>query len=307
MSRGPLLPRTPDTLPDRATPRDRNRLSSAEPYTARVPDPTPVVRLRLSAYVVLTRDDRVLLTRISSRGHHIGHWTLPGGGVDHGEPPRTAAAREVREETGLDVEIGALLDVHDSHFTGHAPDGTLEDFHGVHLIFGASTPTPDAALRILEADSTTDAVEWVDRAAIEAGDIPVLGVVHAGLAALGRPSLAAESVAQFHSALGITDPDRPAGPVPSWRERLAFLEEETREYAAAAEAGDVVEVADALADLLYVVHGTALVHGIPLDAVFAEVHRSNMTKVDGQPIGPGTKAPKPEGYRAPRIRPLLER
>jgi 8-oxo-dGTP pyrophosphatase MutT (NUDIX family)/predicted HAD superfamily Cof-like phosphohydrolase len=271
-----------------------------------VPDPTPVVRLRLSAYVVLTRGEQVLLTRISARGHHVGSWTLPGGGVDHGEPPRVAAAREVREETGLDVEIGGLLDVHDTHFTGRSPNGTLEDFHGVHLIFEASTPTPDAPLRILEEDGTTDAVEWVDRTAIDGGDIPMLDVVRAGLAALARPSLAAGSVAQFHSALGITDPPRPVGSVSSWRERLAFLEEETRKYAAAAEAGDVVEVADALADLLYVVHGTALVHGIPLDAVFAEVHRSNMTKVDGEPIGPGTKAPKPEGYRPPRIRPLLE-
>lgn len=272
-----------------------------------MPDPTPVVRLRLSAYVVLTWDDRVLLTRISSRGHHSGHWTLPGGGVDHGEPPREGAAREVREETGLDVEVGALLDVHDSHFTGHAPDGTLEDFHGVHLLFEASTPTPDAPLRITEVDGTTDAVEWVDRARIDAGTLPVLDVVRAGLAAADRPSAAAQSVAQFHAALGITDPDRPVGAISSWRQRLAFLDEETREYAAAAEAGDVVEVADALADLLYVVHGTALVHGIPLDAVFAEVHRSNLTKVGGQAIGPGTKAPKPEGYRPPRIRPLLER
>ena len=151
-----------------------------------MPDPTPVVRLRLSAYVVLTRGKQVLLTRISSRGHHVGAWTLPGGGVDHGEPPRAAAAREVREETGLDVEIGTLLEVHDTHFTGYAPDGTLEDFHGVHLIFDASTATPDAPLQIVEVDGTTDAVEWVNRAVIDAGDITVLDVVRAGLAAYAR-------------------------------------------------------------------------------------------------------------------------
>jgi ADP-ribose pyrophosphatase YjhB (NUDIX family) len=268
--------------------------------------PGPVVRLRLSAYGVLTWDDRVLLTRISARGHHVGHWTLPGGGVDHGEPPRAAVAREAREETGLDVEVGELLDVHDTHFTGLSPDGTLEDFHGVHLIFAASTPTPEAALRITESDSTTDAVEWVTRAAVESGELPVLDVVRAGLTAHDRPSRATRSVAEFHAALGIDDPDRPTGRVPSWPQRLAFLREEVREYAAAAEAADVVEIADALADLLYVVHGTALVHGIPLDAVFDEVHRSNLTKVGGPAIGPGTKAPKPEGYRPPNIRPLLE-
>jgi ADP-ribose pyrophosphatase YjhB (NUDIX family) len=120
--------------------------------------PEPVVRLRLSAYAVVTRGDRVLLTRISSRGHHTGDWTLPGGGIDHGEPPRVGVVREVREETGLEIEVGEVLDVHDAHFTGHAPDGTLEDFHGVHLIFAASTPTPEAPLCIVEVDGTTDGV-----------------------------------------------------------------------------------------------------------------------------------------------------
>ena len=41
--------------------------------------------------------------RISARGFHTGSWTLPGGGVDHGEAPRTAVVREVREECGVDV------------------------------------------------------------------------------------------------------------------------------------------------------------------------------------------------------------
>jgi 8-oxo-dGTP diphosphatase len=146
----------------------------------------PVVRLRLSVYAVVTKDERVLLTRISSRGHHAGDWTLPGGGIDHGEPPRVGVVREVREESGLEVEVGEVLDVHDTHFTGHAPDGTLEDFHGVHLIFAASTPSPEAPLRITETGGTTDAVEWVDREAIVRGDIPVLDVVRAGLAAYDR-------------------------------------------------------------------------------------------------------------------------
>jgi predicted HAD superfamily Cof-like phosphohydrolase len=49
---------------------------------------------------------------------------------------------------------------------------------------------------------------------------------------------------------------------------------------------DLVEIADALADLAYVVYGAAIVHGIDLDAVVAEVHRSNMSKLgeDGQPL-----------------------
>jgi len=98
---------------------------------------------RVAAYAALTRvaaDGTVelLLTRISARGHHSGAWTLPGGGVDHGEPPRAAVVRELAEETGLAVVVGDLLDVHDSHFTGRAPDGVTEDYHGIHLVFDAS-------------------------------------------------------------------------------------------------------------------------------------------------------------------------
>jgi len=49
---------------------------------------------------------------------------------------------------------------------------------------------------------------------------------------------------------------------------------------------DLVEIADALGDLIYVVYGAAICHGIDLDAVVAEIHRSNMSKLgeDGQPI-----------------------
>ena len=68
--------------------------------------------------------------------------------------------------------------------------------------------------------------------------------------------------------------------------RLALIEEEVGELAAAARADDLVGVADALADIVYVAYGTAHVYGIDLDAVLDEVHASNMTKLgaDGRPI-----------------------
>ena len=62
----------------------------------------PVTRQRLAAYALVLRGDEVLLTRNSVRGPRPGTWTLPGGGVDHGEPPGGAVVREVDEETGLD-------------------------------------------------------------------------------------------------------------------------------------------------------------------------------------------------------------
>jgi predicted HAD superfamily Cof-like phosphohydrolase len=68
--------------------------------------------------------------------------------------------------------------------------------------------------------------------------------------------------------------------------RCALIEEEAAEFRAALEAGDIVEVADAVADLLYVVYGAAVTFGLPIEEIFTEVHRSNMTKLgpDGAPI-----------------------
>lgn len=68
--------------------------------------------------------------------------------------------------------------------------------------------------------------------------------------------------------------------------RFDILKEEWEEYIDAEEADDMVEVADALADMIYIAYGTALSYGIPLDEVLAEVQRSNMSKLgeDGKPI-----------------------
>ncbi|MEZ5097748.1 MAG: NUDIX domain-containing protein [Nocardioides sp.] len=130
----------------------------------------------------------MLLVRISERGAHTGSWTLPGGGIDHGEPPAVALEREVREETGLACEVGPLLDVHDLHFSGTAPSGRHEDYHGIHLIFAATLPDAGAPL-VVEVDGTTDAVRWVAVADILAGRVEVLDVVRYTLGeALPGPS-----------------------------------------------------------------------------------------------------------------------
>lgn len=139
-------------------------------------DHRPFRHQRLAAYAFITRGDDLLLTRISPRGHHSGSWTLPGGGVEHGESPRAALRREVREECGVDCEVGELVGVHDVHFEGMAPSGRREDFHGIHLVFRARI---DAAAepRVAEVDGTTDAVGWVPVADIDSGAVPVLDVV----------------------------------------------------------------------------------------------------------------------------------
>jgi NTP pyrophosphatase (non-canonical NTP hydrolase)/ADP-ribose pyrophosphatase YjhB (NUDIX family) len=195
-------------------------------------------------------------------------------------------ARELVEETGLRVEIGSLLEVHSSHFTGRAPSRKVEDFHSVHLIFEADLLDANQTPAVNEADGTTDAVAWVREAQIQSGEVLVLDVVRHALAIPAAARRASEMVREFHRVFdgpvaAVANP-RPA----EWENRISFLQEEFDEYVEAARAGDLAALADALADMVYVIHGTALAYGIPLDEVLAEVHRSNMSKLgrDGRPI-----------------------
>jgi len=149
-------------------------------------DHQPFRLQRVAAYAVVTRcsDGRgeVLLTRLSASAAHPGRWTLPGGGVDHGERPAVALAREVEEECGLACEVGELIGVHDTHFSGTAPSGRIEDYHGVHLLFRASVADGDP--RVVEVDGTTDSVAWVATADITSGAVDVLDVVTYALGAV---------------------------------------------------------------------------------------------------------------------------
>lgn len=137
---------------------------------------------RVGAYAYVERDRKILLTRISPKGVGVGSWTLPGGGIDHGEHPRDAVKRELYEETGLDGTIGDLLTVDALHLTGTGPDGRTEDFHGVYLIYRATVPEGGQP-RVVEVDGTTDAVEWVPIEELEVGDRRVFSLVTAAVAA----------------------------------------------------------------------------------------------------------------------------
>lgn len=85
------------------------------------------------------------------------------------------------------------------------------------------------------------------------------------------------------------------------RDRL--LREEADEYKEAALAGDLVGVADGLADQLYILLGTCVHHGIDIQAVFDEVHRSNMTKDTLDPVT--RKGGKGANFERPRIAEIL--
>lgn len=99
--------------------------------------------------------------------------------------------------------------------------------------------------------------------------------------------------------------DQPCIPSPEVRKaRLAFIQEELKELEQAFDEENIIKVYDALIDLMYVVLGTNVSCGLPPDAGWDEVHRSNMTKiVDG--IIKNGKVQKGPNYQPPHLLPLI--
>jgi len=115
-----------------------------------------------------------------------------------------------------------------------------------------------------------------------------------------------DMVALFHRTFDILVNDKPTVADAATRDlRISLIREESKELEEALEKEDVVGIADALADLLYVVYGTAVSLGLDMEPIFAEVHRSNMTKVGGHKREDG-KWIKPETYEPPDLAPIIE-
>jgi predicted HAD superfamily Cof-like phosphohydrolase len=115
-------------------------------------------------------------------------------------------------------------------------------------------------------------------------------------------------VHDFHQRFGLPCSDRPSWPGETLhRLRVLLIEEELAELRNAGEARNLVAVADALADLLYVVYGAAEAYGIDLEPVFREIHRSNMSKGDPQVVRrPDGKILKGEHYSPPQVAEVVE-
>ncbi|MDG1380050.1 MAG: nucleoside triphosphate pyrophosphohydrolase family protein [Flavobacteriaceae bacterium] len=121
-----------------------------------------------------------------------------------------------------------------------------------------------------------------------------------------------ESVKAFHEAFKIGYRDSPKADLGSRVNTLRYklMREENEEYLEAASANDLVEVADALGDMLYILCGTIIEHGLQhkIDEVFEEIQRSNMSKLgeNQQPIyREDGKVLKGPNYSKPNIKDIL--
>ena len=122
-----------------------------------------------------------------------------------------------------------------------------------------------------------------------------------------------DAVHEFHTAFGLGIKNEPTADLGVAKNLLRFnlMKEENEEYLEAANANDLVEVADALGDMLYILAGTIIEHGMQykIAEVFDEIQRSNMSKLgeDGHPIfREDGKVLKGPNYFKPNIGSILK-
>ena len=121
------------------------------------------------------------------------------------------------------------------------------------------------------------------------------------------------SVKEFHKVFNLDFLEAPKANIGLEKNKLRFnlMKEENEEYLDAAKKGDLIEIADALGDMLYILCGTILKHGLQhkIADVFQEIQRSNMSKLDknGKPIyREDGKVLKSDLYFKPDIKGILE-
>jgi predicted HAD superfamily Cof-like phosphohydrolase len=122
-----------------------------------------------------------------------------------------------------------------------------------------------------------------------------------------------QAVIDFHNAFGLGVEQNPKANLPHTISRLRFdlMKEENEEYLQAARANDIVEIGDALGDMLYILCGTIIAHGFQdkIESIFDEIQKSNMSKLgaDGKPIyREDGKVLKGPNYFKPNIEKILK-
>lgn len=124
---------------------------------------------------------------------------------------------------------------------------------------------------------------------------------------------ACESVKQFHETFGLSVNEKLTADIPKELGLLRYklMREENEEYLEAVQNGDLIEIADACGDMLYILCGTLISHGLQdkIGEVFREIQRSNMSKAgpDGKPIyREDGKVLKGPDYFKPNIKKVLD-
>lgn len=143
-------------------------------------------RQRVAAYAVMLRHRagvvEILLSRLAPRISAREMWTLPGGGLDHGEDPRAALVREIWEEAGLEASVGDVARVYSAHLPRTQREGTLVDAHAIRIVYDAWV-TPDApSPRVVEVDGSTVEAAWKPLSDVTEGRVPVVAMVGEALA-----------------------------------------------------------------------------------------------------------------------------
>jgi ADP-ribose pyrophosphatase YjhB (NUDIX family) len=119
-------------------------------------DPQAAPWIRVGAYAIVTdATRRILLCRISPAYPAAGLWTLPGGGVDHGEHPDDAVLRELHEETGLTGTRGPVAAI----WSGlvEKPTSRPGPLHWIAILYRVAAQPGELRL---EVGGSTDAVAW---------------------------------------------------------------------------------------------------------------------------------------------------
>ena len=123
-----------------------------------------------------------------------------------------------------------------------------------------------------------------------------------------------KAVTEFHNAFGLSVEFKPKADLPSAITELRYnlMKEENEEYLEAVKSNDLIEIGDALGDMLYILCGTIISHGFQdkIEALFDEIQRSNMSKLgdDGKPIyREDGKVLKGPNYFKPDIKKILKK
>ncbi|MEV7619270.1 NUDIX domain-containing protein [Microbacterium sp. NPDC089321] len=139
--------------------------------------------LRVAAYGIVTDDDGRLLLARWVEGRRVA-WTLPGGGLEQGEDPELAVRRELREETGFQIETTALLGIHSRVIPASRRvrrDENSTPLHTLRIVYRAEITGGE--LRF-EKNGSTDMAAWFtldEVAALQRVKLVDIGLRMAGL------------------------------------------------------------------------------------------------------------------------------